>query len=79
MHPKAYEKYLEEKKEATISCTTTKKIRTGLPLSQEEYEATLLNLVVQGMLPLSLVTSDEFIEYTHSKQLFIYSYQSCVI
>lgn len=39
----------------------------GLKLNQEQYDAALINLIIEGMLPLSFVSLDAFRKYTHCK------------
>lgn len=40
---------------------------TNLPISQKEYEDVLIDFIIDGMLPLSIVSLDAFKRYTHSK------------
>lgn len=41
------------------------KRHTRLPLSQQQYEESLLNLIVEGTLPISIVSLDAFRRYTN--------------
>lgn len=55
----------------------TKRIRRkdhtdGLKISQERFEAVLINLIVDGMLPLSFVALRAFIQYTHGNIYIIF-------
>lgn len=70
-HPELLENYLKEKKENLKSTNRGRKTTVGnLPLSQEKYENVLVDLIIDGMLPMSIVSLDAFKRYTHGECLY---------
>ncbi|XP_055307622.1 uncharacterized protein LOC129571796, partial [Sitodiplosis mosellana] len=62
-HTAEHLEYLNKKNEKKLP---KRKVHCSkLPLSQSQYEDALLNLIVQGMLPTSIVSLDAFKRYTH--------------
>lgn len=65
---------MKEKKANLRSTTRRRKTTAGnLPLSQEKYENVLVDSIIDGMLPMSIVSLEAFKRYTHGKCFFIYT------
>lgn len=65
-HPKKYNEFLllyKKKKKSKVAF---------LPLTQDQFEFSLTQLIVYAMLPLSIVSTDAFKSYTHSKHCLKY-------
>lgn len=67
-HAEIYANYLQEKKANLKPTYRRRKCRAGnLPLTQEKYENVLVDLIIDGMLPMSIVSLEAFKRYTHGK------------
>lgn len=66
-HIDAHKAYFEEKIKAKSSRSKRKKKVAGLPLSQVEFEQLLVNLIIDGMLPISIVSLKAFKQLMHGK------------
>lgn len=61
-HPDKHVEYLSEEKSRRHRRENT----SGLKLTQKEFEDTLVDLIVEGMLPVSFVKLPAFNRYTQS-------------
>lgn len=64
-HKEVHSNYLKEKEESKCGRARRNKTAAGLPLSQQQFEQVLINLIVDGMLPISIVSLNAFKSYTH--------------
>lgn len=71
-----YEEYVTKKKRQ--SHTRKRRKNTNLPLSQADFEQLVVDSIIDGMWPISIVSLDAFKQYTNGNLNYIINFDGMV-